>query len=72
MSAASILRTTAHIVALSVVAYLGPQAFGNGEKLYGVHWWDFDNGAQVGTGPTGGWSTETVITHSAPRSSRSR
>lgn len=35
------------------------------ESLYGVHWWDFD-GTQVGEGATGGWSTETVLTHSVP------
>ena len=38
----------------------------NGESLYGVHWWDWDNGSQVNDGPDGGWSTETVLTHSAP------
>lgn len=38
----------------------------NGESLYGVHWWDWDNGSQIGPGPNGGWSTETVLTHSAP------
>jgi len=42
-----------------------PQVYANGEKLYGVHWWDF-NGSQAGSGATGGWSTETIITHSAP------
>lgn len=36
-----------------------------GEKLYGVHWWDY-NGSQVGAGAEGGWSIETVITHSEP------
>lgn len=40
-------------------------AFANGESLYGVHWWDWDNGSQIGPGPDGGWSTETVLTHSA-------
>jgi hypothetical protein len=57
------------VVILAVTAgWLGSPvgAWGHGEKLYGVHWWDFDNGSQVGPGPTGGWSTETVITHSAP------
>ncbi len=37
----------------------------NGESLYGVHWWNF-NGSQAGDGAEGGWSTETVLTHSAP------
>ncbi|RIK81885.1 MAG: hypothetical protein DCC67_07770 [Planctomycetota bacterium] len=41
-------------------------AAANGEKLYGVHWWDYNNGWQVGAGATGGWSVETVVTHSAP------
>jgi hypothetical protein len=40
-------------------------AYGAGGQLYGVHWWDF-NGSQVGQGAAGGWSTETVITHSEP------
>jgi hypothetical protein len=36
-----------------------------GEKLYGVHWWDYDN-PTVGTGPDGGWDVETVLTNSDP------
>ena len=31
------------------------EAIGNGEKLYGVHWWDFDS-PTVGSGPTNGSS----------------
>lgn len=34
-----------------------------GEKLYGVHWWDYAR-PTVGSGPTGGWSVETVVTES--------
>jgi hypothetical protein len=34
-----------------------------GEKLYGVHWWDYDR-PDVGAGPTGGWTVETVLTNS--------
>jgi hypothetical protein len=34
-----------------------------GDKLYGVHWWDYDR-PNVGSGPTGGWSVETVLTNS--------
>lgn len=41
---------------------LGAQA---GTKLYGVHWWTFENG-QIGAGAPGGWATETIITNSAP------
>ena len=36
-----------------------------GEKLYGVHWWDYAR-PTVGSGPTGGWSVETVLTNSDP------
>jgi len=66
VSADSILRTAATAMVLLAFIELAPSAFAHGEKLYGVHWWDFDNGSHVGPGPTGGWSTETVITHSAP------
>jgi len=41
------------------------EARGGGEKLYGVHWWDYANPA-VGSGPTNGWSVETVVTESEP------
>jgi hypothetical protein len=34
-----------------------------GEKLYGVHWWDYSH-PNAGAGPTGGWSVETVLTNS--------
>jgi hypothetical protein len=60
---------------LFLILMLAPQlatsaaqvAHAAGEKLYGVHWWDYDNnGTQVGPGPTGGWSTETILTHSDP------
>lgn len=36
-----------------------------GEKLYGVHWWDYDR-PTVGSGPDGGWDVETVLTNSDP------
>src|SRR3954471_3818284 len=36
-----------------------------GEKLYGVHWWDYDR-PNVGSGPDGGWDVETVLTNSGP------
>ena len=36
-----------------------------GEQLYGVHWWDYAR-PTVGSGPTGGWSVETVVTESDP------
>ncbi|WP_428388901.1 dockerin type I domain-containing protein [Mucisphaera sp.] len=35
------------------------------DKLYGVHWWDYD-GNTAGPGTTGGLAVETIITHSAP------
>ncbi|MEQ9461506.1 MAG: hypothetical protein RIG82_11210 [Phycisphaeraceae bacterium] len=35
------------------------------DKLYGVHWWDYD-GNTAGAGTTGGSSVETILTHSAP------
>ncbi|MEQ8849305.1 hypothetical protein [Botrimarina sp.] len=37
----------------------------SGESLYGVHWWDYSR-PNVGEGPNGGWSVESVVTHSAP------
>ncbi len=40
------------------------QARGAGDKLYGVHWWDYSS-PTVGTGPDSGWSVETVVTNSA-------
>jgi hypothetical protein len=40
--------------------------YANGEKLMGVHWWDYGGAGQVGAGPDGGWSAETVITNSDP------
>jgi len=36
-----------------------------GEKLYGVHWWDYDR-PTAGTGPDGGCDIETVLTNSDP------
>ena len=51
----------AAIVAMAAM----PAAADAGQSLYGVHWWDF-NGSHVGAGPTGGWTTETVLTHSEP------
>jgi len=53
------------LAALTILASAG-RLSANGERLYGVHWWDFNNGWQVGAGAEGGWSTETVLTHSAP------
>ena len=38
----------------------------NGEKLMGVHWWDYGGPGQIGDGPNGGWSAETILTHSDP------
>jgi hypothetical protein len=43
-----------------------PLAHAAGQKLYGVHWWDYTRDLPIGPGPTGGWSTETVLTHSDP------
>ncbi len=37
-----------------------------GDKLYGVHWWGFNDGWRVGDGTPGGSSVETVLTHSVP------
>ena len=49
---------------LSLSVFHG-QGWANGGSLYGVHWWDY-NGSQAGSGAVGGWTTETVLTHSAP------
>jgi hypothetical protein len=51
----------AGLLALSVAC----QASAAGEKLYGVHWWDY-NYPNAGAGPDGGWSVETIVTNSAP------
>ena len=58
-------NSAARAAALCLLACHATVVSANGEKLYGVHWWNF-NGWQVGAGPTGGWSTETVVTHSEP------
>jgi hypothetical protein len=56
---------TALLLAVLTLAFSPACACAAGESLYGVHWWDF-NGSRVGAGAAGGWSTETVITHSEP------
>ncbi|MEX2309336.1 MAG: glycosyl hydrolase [Pirellulales bacterium] len=55
------------VVCLSCIIVLAwtNELLGGGEKLYGVHWWDYARPA-VGSGPTGGWSVETVLTNSDP------
>ncbi len=50
---------------IGLVTLCSVSAFANGEKLFGVHWWDYD-GNNAGQGPIGGWTTETIVTHSAP------
>ncbi|QDU71424.1 hypothetical protein [Mucisphaera calidilacus] len=35
------------------------------DKLFGVHWWNYENGT-AGDGPVGGSSLETILTHSVP------
>lgn len=37
----------------------------NGERLYGVHWWDYAS-PTAGSGPSNGWSVETIVTESDP------
>ncbi len=67
LSATARALLTLATAALLSAAWFAPAACASGEKLYGVHWWDYNNnGTQVGAGPTGGWSTETVLTHSDP------
>jgi hypothetical protein len=39
------------------------QVHAAGERLYGVHWWEYAN-PTVGSGPQGGWSVETIVTES--------
>lgn len=62
----SALRISFLVCTAAALLLTTSRAFAHGERLYGVHWWDFDNGSHVGAGPDGGWSTETVITHSVP------
>jgi len=52
-------------VFLFAVLALAVNARAAGERLYGVHWWDYAN-SSVGSGPQGGWSVETIITNSEP------
>ena len=61
-----IARVGGPTAALAVLSLLAQPVLGNGEKLMGVHWWDYGGAGQVGDGPDGGWSTETVLTHSSP------
>jgi hypothetical protein len=48
---------------ICLLALVARQARAGGDRLYGVHWWDYDR-PNVGSGPTGGWSVETVLTNS--------
>jgi hypothetical protein len=48
-----------------LIALPAGRAEAAGEKLYGVHWWDYAN-PNVGAGPQGGWSVETIVTESDP------
>ncbi|MEZ6192025.1 MAG: hypothetical protein R3C45_12165 [Phycisphaerales bacterium] len=63
------IRLARRYLSLTVAATLftaGP-VFANGEKLMGVHWWDYGGApGTIGAGPDGGWSTETIITNSDP------
>jgi len=59
-----LLQPLRWIILMSIIASAGT-ARGAGEKLYGVHWWDYSN-PNVGNGPVGGWSVETIVTNSAP------
>src|SRR3954447_18329683 len=52
-------------LAVFAVLSIACQARAAGEKLYGVHWWDYDR-PTAGTGPDGGWDVETVLTNSDP------
>jgi hypothetical protein len=48
-----------------IVLSVGDQVRAGGDRLYGVHWWDYAR-PTVGPGPTGGWSVETIVTESDP------
>lgn len=54
-----------HLLALCLCCcpLITNDALARGEKLYGVHWWDYSR-PNTGSGPTDGWSVETVITNS--------
>src|SRR4051812_1577543 len=58
------LRTTGCVAVFLMISITG-RARAGGEKLYGVHWWDYDR-PNVGSGPDGGWDVETVLTNSDP------
>jgi len=57
------IRRRIFIVLLIAVSNVATFSHAAGEKLYGVHWWDY-NYPNVGQGPTGGWSVETIVTNS--------
>jgi len=54
-----------HTYILLFAFALVSQSRAAGERLYGVHWWDY-NRPNVGSGPDGGWDVETVLTNSDP------
>jgi hypothetical protein len=57
-------RQVIGLLCLALLVFAG-NARGGGERLYGVHWWDYAN-PTVGNGPQGGWSVETIVTESDP------
>ncbi len=58
--------TLACLAALTLILLSAEATCANGEKLMGIHWWDYAGAGQVGDGPDGGWDLETIITHSDP------
>jgi Glycosyl hydrolase catalytic core len=54
----------AGLLLLMQLVFASP-AVAAGDRLYGVHWWDYSS-PSVGSGPRGGWEVETIITNSDP------
>jgi hypothetical protein len=59
------MRREIHTCFLLFALAATSHAYAAGDRLYGVHWWDY-NRPNVGSGPDGGWTVETVLTNSDP------
>ncbi|HEX5472583.1 MAG TPA: hypothetical protein VFW73_11890 [Lacipirellulaceae bacterium] len=51
------------IMFLCLFAFVSSVVRGEGDQLYGVHWWDYPY-PNAGAGPDGGWSVEDIVTNS--------
>src|ERR1051326_7299420 len=56
---------TTSVLLCAAISSLSIHVHASGEKLYGVHWWDYPY-PNAGPGPDGGWSVEDIVTNSVP------